>query len=292
MNWLDMPSLSALRAFAAYAEHGNVVQAGVALNVSHAAISQQLRGLEKHLGVVLLDRSGRSLVLTDAGQRLAMALQVGFGAIGAAIQELSQSDAGRPVHVTCTSSFAASWLMPRLSAFHAAYPGINLTIDPSPGLVPLEPGGVDVALRYGKGGWPGLETELLLGSPMVIVAAPGLLQGKSQITPTELAEYPWLEELGTTEATVWLKSYGVDRADQVRRILLPGNLLLDGLRAGQGVVVTVRQFVQNDLNSGALVELFCEEDSRGYHIVTRPGIQRPELRDFVRWLRRQSAKHG
>ena len=71
MEWRDFPPLAAMRAFAAFAETGNVVAAGDALGVSHAAISQQLRALETHLGVTLLDRSGRALKLTADGEILA-----------------------------------------------------------------------------------------------------------------------------------------------------------------------------------------------------------------------------
>ena len=283
-----MPPLAALRAFSAYQERGSLVQAGVSLNVSHAAISQQLRALERHLGVALLDRAGRSLTLTPEGQQLAKALELGFGAIQATIRDLTQSDADRPLHLSCTASFATVWLMPRLPEFRAAHPGINLTIDPTPELVTLNPGGIDIALRYGPGGWPGLQSEMLLASPIVIVAAPALLQGKTQITPSELANYPWLEELGTTEATTWLADHGVAASKQpLVRTQLPGNLLLDGLRAGQGVVGTVRHMVEDDLKSGRLIELFSEPDTRGYHIVTRPGVLRPAARVFVQWLRRQ-----
>ena len=128
---------------------------------------------------------------------------------------------------------------------------------------------------------------MLLASSMVIVAAPGLLKTKGKITPAELANYPWLDELGTTESTNWLASYGVQPSKMASRIQVPGNLLLDGVRAGQGVVVTVRHFVEDDLKSGRLVELFCETGSRGYHLVTRPGVLRPAARQFVQWLRRQ-----
>ena len=75
MDWRDLPPLSALRAFAAFAEEGSVVAAGDALGVSHAAISQQLRSLEAHLDVVLLDRSGRALTLTAEGAQLATAVK-------------------------------------------------------------------------------------------------------------------------------------------------------------------------------------------------------------------------
>ena len=282
-----MPPLAAMRAFAAYAEEGSVVSAGRALNVSHAAISQQLRALEQHLNVALFNRSGRTLRLTSEGDQLARALNLGFGAIGAAVDELQRSSADRPVHVSATPSFTASWLMPRLSGFSTAHPEVDLTLDPSPQLVELTHGGIDVALRFGKGPWRGLDAELLLESPLVVVAAPSLLKGARPTTPADLADYPWLEELGTTEASNWLRSRGVDKITTRGRIQVPGNLVLDGARDGQGVAVGVRHFVEADLKAGRLVELFSENDGGGYHIVTRPGVMRPAVKAFVHWLRRQ-----
>ncbi|MBO9413021.1 MULTISPECIES: LysR family transcriptional regulator [unclassified Ruegeria] len=290
MDWMKMPPFAALRAFSAFAETGNVVQAGSMLNVSHAAISQQLRALEKHLGTSLLNRSGKSMVLTPEGEHLAQALHLGFRAIGAAVTDLVQSGLDRPVHVSLTPSFAASWLMPRLPAFQAEHPDIDLALEPTPKLVTLGPGGVDVALRYGAGGWPGVTSELLLPSPITIVAAPSLLGDKTNWTAAELSQLPWLEEFGTTEATTWLAGQGVEHGPRAGRIALPGNLLLDGLRTGQGVTVTARHFVESDIADGRLVELFCQPGNSGYHIVTTENSMRPAVRTFVSWLRRQSGR--
>lgn len=290
MKWRDLPPLASLRAFGAFAETGTLQSAGDALGVSHAAISQQIRTLEDRLGLALVDRSGRALRLTEDGARLADALLHGFGAIADTVAALTGADAARPVHVSTTPTFAASWLMPRLSRFRALHPGIDLRIDPSPALVRLEPGGIDVALRYGDGDWPGLETEMLLQSPMVVVAAPILLEGRRIAQPSDLAALPWLEELGTTESTNWLRRKGVADGIVGSRIQVPGNLLLDGVRDGQGVTVTVRAFVARDLEAGRLLELFGENDSNGYHIVTRPGVLRRPARDFVTWLRREGRR--
>ncbi|CUK11029.1 Gcv operon activator [Ruegeria denitrificans] len=290
MDWMKMPPLASLKAFHAFAETGNVVKAGALLNVSHAAISQQLRALEKHLGTALLDRSGKSMTLTAEGEKLARALHLGFGAIGDAVADLAHTAEDRPVHISLTPSFAASWLMPRLPAFQAEYPDIPLALDPSPHAVSLRPGGVDVAIRYGDGNWPGVNDELLLQSPIVIVAAPLLLGGRASMTPDELSQLPWLEELGTTEATSWLVRQGVTHGPRAGRIALPGNLVLEGLRAGQGVTVTVRHFVEADIRAGRLTELFCETGSGGYHIVTADAPLRPAVKTFVTWLRRQSGR--
>ncbi len=288
MNWLNLPPLASLRAFAAFAEKRNVVEAGAALNVSHAAISQQLRALEKHLGVALLDRTGKTLTLTADGEHLSRALHLGFGAIGAAVEDLARSGADRPVHVSLTSSFAASWLMPRLPSFRSAHPEVNLVLDPTPDLVDLQPGGVDVAIRYGSGDWAGVKSEMLLQTPMVIVAAPDLLNGNTNPTPSELAQLPWLEEIGTTEATRWLERHGAGPQRGAGSTKLPGTLVLDALRAGQGATVTVRHFVEHDIQAGRIVELYAEPDQSGYHVVTSMQPLRPAVKTFVNWLRRQT----
>ncbi|MCA0929235.1 LysR family transcriptional regulator [Ruegeria profundi] len=290
MDWMKMPPLASLKAFHAFAETGNVVQAGALLNVSHAAISQQLRALEKHLGAALLDRSGKSMTLTADGEKLARALHLGFGAISDAVADLLHITQDRPVHVSLTPSFAASWLMPRLPAFQSEYPDVPLALDPTPALVSLRPGGVDVAIRYGEGDWPGLNSELLLQSPMVIVAAPALLKGRTSMTPDELSQLPWFEELGTTEATTWLAQQGVEHGPRAGRIALPGNLMLEALRAGQGVTVTARHFVEADIKAGRVVELFHEPSRRGYHIVTADAPIRPAVKAFVGWIRRQASQ--
>ncbi|OED48317.1 LysR family transcriptional regulator [Rhodobacteraceae bacterium (ex Bugula neritina AB1)] len=288
MDWLHMPPLAALRAFSAFAEAGNVVQAGAALNVSHAAISQQLRALEGHLGASLLDRSGRALELTADGARLARALQLGFDAIEAAVREISAAGAARPLHVTCTPMFAAHWLMPRLAEFQAAHPEIDLVLDPRGEIVELKPGGIDLAIRYGDGSWPGMEARMLLQSPMVVIAADSLLRGRKVVAPEELLELPWLEELGTTEASRWLQSRGVTDSLRGPRTLLPGNLLMQAVRSGQGVAVAVQAFVAEDLQAGRLCALFTEGEGRGYYVVTRAGVLRPETRKFSAWLSRHA----
>ncbi|MGR3461282.1 MAG: LysR family transcriptional regulator [Roseovarius sp.] len=288
MDWHTLPSLTALRAFAALAETGSTAAAGARLNVSHAAVSQQVRQLEAHLGVALVDRSGRQSRLTAEGRDLADALNLGFGAIARAVEALTGANAERPLQISTTPSFAANWLMPCLSEFRQAHPQIDLMIDPTPRLVEMEPGGIDIAVRYGTGQWPGLEAELLFRSPIVAVAAPCLVDDKRVDCPADLADLPWLQEFGTNEASDWLRRRGVVKERAAGLVQVPGNLLLDGLRDGQGVAVTVREWVRQDITSGRLRLLFEDEEQAGYHVVTRPGVLRPPAKAFVTWLRRQA----
>ena len=140
MNWSTLPPLAALRAFSAYAQTRSVSQAGDLLNVSHAAISQQMRSLESHLGVALLDRSGRQLAFTPEGETLARTLTEAFGSISQTVDALTGADASRPLQISATPTFAAAWLMPRLSGFREKHPDVDMMIDPSAKVQPMEPG--------------------------------------------------------------------------------------------------------------------------------------------------------
>lgn len=285
MDWIAMPPLTALRAFAALAEAGTVVAAGDRLNVSHAAISQQVKALEAHLGVTLVNRSGRNLGLTTEGRQLADALLQGFGTISHAVNILSGVDASRPLHISTTPMFASAWLMPQMAGFHASHPGADVIISTTPDVQPLEIGGIDVALRYGDGAWLGLETEPLLISPMVLVAAPRLVGERDFATLRDLRDLPLIQDTGISEASNWLVQSGVMQDRRAPLVQLPGNLLLDAARDGRGVAVAIRAFVENDLRSGRLRLLFEHDDAKGYYVVTRPGVQRQALKGFLRWLR-------
>lgn len=290
INWARLPSLSALRAFCAFVQTGSVTDAGAALNVSHAAISQQLRSLETHLGTPLFDRSNRALELTDEGRDLARALEDGFGRIAAGVEVLASSDAQRALNVGCTPTFASAWLMPRLGSFQIEHPGVDMILTPSPVLTDPSSGAIDVAIRYGNGGWAGLESEPLVASPLVVVAAPSLFKGRIPEEPKDLINYPWLEELGTTESSSWLAARGLSDQRVLSRTEVPGNLMLDGARNGQGVAVSTRIAVAEDLAAGRLIAVFEDRLDAGYHLVTRPGVQRAPLKAFLRWIRREAGK--
>lgn len=288
MNWLSLPSLSALRAFAALAEHGSLTRAGEALNVSHAAVGQQLRALERHLGTPLAEKSGRSLALTPEGRRLARVLAEAFGSIAQELAEITGADATRPLNITTTPTFAAAWLVPRIADFHSRHPEIDLMLNTTPEVVKLAPGGVDIAIRFGTGDWPGLDVSLLMPARVVVVASRKLVGDRVISQASELLEYPLLQELGLTEVTDWLQRMGVP-AERFRGVTyLPGNMVLDEVRRGSGIATTTDAFIRDDVEAGRLRILFRDtREETGYHIVTRPGMLRPPARAFARWLRRQ-----
>lgn len=285
MMWRDLPPLSALRAFSAYAQAGGLQKAGDALNVSHAAISQQIRNLEAHLGLTLLDRSGRQAQLTLEGKALADVLAASFDAIAQQVSALTTDEGARALIVSTTPSFAANWLVPRLAEFRGICPDIDVVIDANPAIADLSGSAADVAIRFGDGNWAGLESSLLASTRRVAVAAPEFIEADCPTCPADLARFPILQEVGTSESSLWLAKHGVEDAGQGGRIILPGNLTLDAARMGQGITVTAEIWVKLDLDEGRLVKLFEDDKDFGYFIVTKPGIKRAALKAFLKWLK-------
>jgi LysR family glycine cleavage system transcriptional activator len=287
MDWHALPPLTALRAFAALAQTGSASKAGSALNVSHAAISQQIKTLEAHMGLTLVRREGRGLALTPEGQQLAEALTEGFGLIAQRAAALTGADAQRPLQISTTPQFAAAWLMPRLRDFQSRHPGVDLMVHPSPQRADPAAGGVDIAIRFGLGAWDGLEAQLLVPTDIVVTAAPALVGDREFTSRDELLEYPWLMELDQSPASDWMFRAGLDQMRGTSVTQVPGNLMLDGARAGHGIAVMTASSVEADVEAGRLRILFRDAGETGYFIVTRPGVMRPQAKAFLRWLRLQ-----
>ncbi len=134
---------------------------------------------------------------------------------------------------------------------------------------------------------PLLQSELLMRAPLVVVGAPELFKNGLPKTPQDLLKTPWLQELGHNEASRWLETRGIVGHRLSSLTHVPGNLMIDGARNAQGVAVTTKISVAEDLASGRLLALFEDESEAGYHIVTAPGVGRPPLHAFIKWLRRE-----
>ncbi len=285
MDWHTLPSLTSLRAFAAAAEYRNLTKAATALNVTHSAISQQIRGLERHLGTRLVIRTQHGIALTSQGEYLSAGLLEAFAAMATLTEKLSNAEAIRPLLVSATPMFASAFLMPRLSDFIEDNPNIELRIQSTIEAVDLKPGGVDLAIRYGTGRWPGLQARLLLPGCLTVVASRDLIGDRRLSDPSELLDFPLLQEHASVEFDLWLEKVGISPNSKRKVIRMPGNMLLDGIRRGDGIGATVPAFIADELKSGQLVALFDDPiPDIGYYLVTLPGACRPASMLFMRWL--------
>ncbi|HHC29533.1 MAG TPA: LysR family transcriptional regulator [Rhodobacterales bacterium] len=287
MDWSRLPSLAALRAFDALARDGSLSAAARRLNVTHAAIAQHLRALEQHFGEKLAVRSGQAMQLTDTGRELASAISDGFGRIEHGVTRIMDRTAQRPVVVSLTPSFAESWLMPKLGNFWAAHPDIELRLCPSMALVDLRRDGIDLAIRFGAGGWPGVDSDPLDLSRFVVVAAPGYCQVNGLEAVLSSRKHIWFVSSAAREQRIWSREIDVDLEKEDVRELPSNGLVLSAIRSGLGLGVQSRALVEPDLESGQLVALYeGDPGGLGYHILTLPGVMPPAVAAFRKWLKR------
>ncbi|KIZ42383.1 LysR family transcriptional regulator, partial [Rhodopseudomonas palustris] len=183
-----LPSLNGLRAFEAAARHLSFTEAAVELNVTQTAISHQIKRLEDELGVRLFIRQNRALALTPQARDYLPGIRAAFNDLRLATDRLLRKD-DNVLTVSTLASLAAKWLLPRLSAFQEAHPGIDVRITTSRALVDFKAGDVDAAIRYGRGQWPGLRADWLMADQLFPVCSPALLRGGRPLQcPEDLAQ--------------------------------------------------------------------------------------------------------
>ena len=288
MNWLKFPPLTALRAFAVFSETLNITKAGAALNVTHAAVSQQIKTLETHLGVPLVDRSGKVLSLTPSGEKLARDLSDGFSILKRGIDAAVSGYDSDEVTLTISPAIAHRWLLPRLPEFQKAHPDIKLLVDPTSKRIDLAPNGPHVAIRFQDGRRKKLVPNAIIVTDMIIAAAPSILEGRTVEEPADLLDLPWMVELGTDEVRDWFSMHGLEGQEPASVMRMPGNLIMDAVLRGDVVAYTSRAFFEKELASGELIGLFPMPRFGTYYLQQLPEPVPNAVKALVKWLLQQS----
>ncbi|WP_082020611.1 LysR family transcriptional regulator [Leisingera sp. ANG-M1] len=279
----QLPPLNMLKAFAQLAETGSVAEAARHLNVTPAAVSQQIRKLEQHLNKALVQKHGRGVLLTEEGQILAKALHEGFRKIRQGVERVERHNRPHTIRITTSPSFASHWLVHKLAEFQALHAGISFQLDLSSAMVPLEQFDFDIAIRFCHLDALPESTTPLMGVSLNVLGAPELLQSFPPALQ-ELATLNWLQEAGTTDAQDWFAGKGGQGNELKRLSEMPGNLIIEALRRGEAVAYTVCDWVQDDIDSGRLLDLWPERSRGVYYALTAPGGVSDETTLFLDWL--------
>ncbi|WP_316193494.1 transcriptional regulator GcvA [Bradyrhizobium sp. SZCCHNRI1029] len=288
-----LPSLNGLRAFEAAARHLSFTRAASELNVTQTAISHQIKRLEDELGLRLFVRQNRSLALTPQARDYLPLVRAAFDDLRLATERLVRKDNAKVLTVSTIASLAAKWLLPRLTAFQEAHPGIDVRITTSTGLVDFRKDDVDAAIRYGRGHWPGVRAEWLMADELFPVCSPALLQGDKPLRcPEDLAHHTLLQVSGgyDDDWRLWLTAAGLP-VEMSRQGRLSFDLSLMTVQAaidGLGVAIGRTAYVQDDIAKGRLVVPFkmTLPSDAGFYLVTPEGrIDPPKLKAFRQWLK-------
>ncbi|MFO1315520.1 MAG: LysR substrate-binding domain-containing protein [Burkholderiales bacterium] len=261
---MRLPPLNAVRAFDAVARLGSVRAAADELAVTPAAVSQQLRVLEAHLGIALTQRHGRGLVLTDPGRTWHGEIARHLRAIAAAAERVRPGR--RVVQMTVVPSFGSRWLLPRLPSFTARAPEIEVRIDASPILADFARDPFDLAIREGRGVYPDAEAHCLFPLEFFPVATPAVARAlRRRDGAVDWTRARLLHEISYDYWPDWVAAAGLADVDVARGLFFSHTMLaLDAASEGQGVALAPPCMAEREIARGALTVV----DPRGY----APGI--------------------
>lgn len=295
-----LPHLTALRVFESTARQGSFQAAAAELGLTPSAVSHQIRALESYLGVRLFERRVRAVELTEAGRTLWPKLERGFRLIESGVRELRTLQAPAAITVSIGPAIAAKWLVPLLHRFAERHPAIEVRVNTANKVVDLRKEAVDVAIRHGKGDYPGLESIRLFGEAHTPMCAPHLLEcGRSRahllrqlrqqrLLHDDQAAFPgktvgwpeWLAAIGTAD---------IDGRSGVR--YRQTDHAIQAAIDGSGVLLGRIAIAAFDLAAGRLVCPFqlTLPSPYGYHFVTLPGRSRERaIGAFLAWLQEEA----
>jgi len=289
-----LPPLNALRAFEASARLGSFVGAAAELRVSAAAVSQQVRRLERYLDTPLFQRLARGLVLTEHGRDYLPQLSSGFDMLGESTARLRTKRAGGVLTLTTLAGFANGWLLPRLARFRARAPRVDVVLQTSRSLVDFRREDVDLAIRFAPGAGRGLHGEPLCHEELFPVASPRLFRGGR--TPDSLGALRAYSLLHDVDAhpdqpwmswRAWFERAGLEPQAATRGMQFTDSVVLLGAAiAGLGVALGRSTHVAPMLARGQLIRVTQESWRAGWsYCLVAPSTHfaRPVVRAFVDW---------
>lgn len=284
-----LPPLSAVRVFEAAARHENFTAAAGELGMTQAAVSHQIKLLEDRLGQRLFERDRRRVRLTDPARRAAAAVSRALDGVEAAFAELQAEDQAT-LTISTTLTFANTWLAWRLGGFQLTHPDAAVRLTVKDGLTDFAAEGVDVAVRLGRGVWPGLEAQRLVDVDFTPMCSPAFLARHGGAIALETLPGLPLISVDDPAWRRWLSDAGL----AVAAARAPTGVLMESqaneghaAMAGQGVAMLTPFFWRNDLADGRLVRLFPQLSTLGdaYWLVAPQHRWRsPKIRAFRDWL--------
>jgi LysR family transcriptional regulator, glycine cleavage system transcriptional activator len=291
--------LTALRAFESAVRHMSFSKAAIELSVTPGAISQHIKLLEDYYGVRLFKRGARRITLTQEAAKIVPALTAGFDLLASATAALQANKGSGIVHVTCPPTFAVKWLAPRLGEFAIAHPGTQVNVESTGRLVDLRREDPDIAIRYGRGAWRGVEAEHLFDEELSPVCSPAYLEAFPVSCVEDLNRAALIHDL-TMESTglnypnwhSWFERLGIPAPKDGALHFSSSLAAIQAAVDGHGVILGRSALVDSELRMGRLVEVGPTMKSGfAYYLVTPDeGSLTSATRLFASWALEEAAK--
>lgn len=280
----------AIWVFHAAARVGSISRAAEELGVTPSAVTQQIQALELQLGVSLLTKMGRRVVLTEAGERYFATITNEIERISEATSTIRGYRSVTMLKVRATPTLSNKWLLPRLASFLDQHPELEIRLDGTNEPTDFNRELVDLEIRHGDGRWPGLFVEAMAEETFIPAAAPALASGGS-LKAADLTRFRLIHSVKSqAQWPAWFKLAGFQPAQRWRRILFDrSHMAIDAAVDGMGIALESTMMMERELRDGRLA---CPvEDPPSVRIVTqwivcpRDHLRQKKVRLFLDWLR-------
>ena len=286
--------LNAFRAFEASARHLSFTRAAIELNVTQAAVSHQVKGLEEQMGVVLFKRLPRGLMITAEGESLLPVLRDSFDRMAEAVERFRGGHVREILTVGAVGTFAVGWLLPRLAGFRERHPFVEVRLSTNNNRVDLAAEGLDFAIRFGTGAWHGTDAVRLFDAPLSAIAIPAIAERLGE--PADLLGLTLLRSYRRDEWTRWFEAAGLPRTPPPQNAIVFDTSLamMEAVLQGEGVGLAPPLMFSRLLSSGAVVQPFDVGVTLGGYWLTRlqsRGLT-PAMSAFSLWIAEAAAREG
>ena len=285
---IRLPPLNPLRAFEAAARHSSVSRAAKELNVTHGAVSHQIRALETALQMPLLERGARRFRLTPHAAALLPTVSAAFEEIAAATARMTRPFTAGSLAISCVPALLSLWLIPRLSRFTEQFPGVRLRVVSSNDPDAVYDPEIDICIRYGQGSWGDCWVRQWSELELFPVASPTLLSGRPLRAVKDLVDHVLLHADDGREWQTWLTAADalqLGRGDH--HFMTDARLAIEAAIHANGVVLGDTRTVSNLMASGSLVAPFdlTVPAVDNYYVVCRSEVKvAPIASVFIDWL--------
>jgi LysR family glycine cleavage system transcriptional activator len=254
------PRLNILRTYEAAGRRLSFSLAAAELNISQAAVSQQIRQLEAYLGTQLFVRHHRRLSLTNTGQTYLHAVHEALDRLDTITDQLFPNRPHQVVTLRCTSSIAALWLAPHMGVFRKQHPDIDLrirTLEHDPGGANSSGAELEIIILNEEPADP--HARKLLTTTITPVCSPRIFAERPHpAAPADILAFDLIDIVGYDDDWHrWFRRHGLDKVAVPRGFSVDSSLLaIEATQRGDGIMLARRPFVDRFLQSGELVEVF------------------------------------
>lgn len=288
-----IPNTAALTAFEAAARHSNFTAAAHELSLTQGAVCRQVASLESFLRTKLFRRSGRGVVLTEAGQAYHRQIAQRLDEVERDTLDLmARQGRGGSIELGIVPTFGTRWLLPRLPEFAKRHPDITVNLSSRTRPFMFQDSGLDAAIYAGDGHWPGAAVEFLMPETLVPVCSPALLGGRKRVTPAQLAKLPLIQQSTRPYAwRHWFEAVGMRlQVDLMGPRYELFSMSLQAAMVGLGVALVPEYDIDDELAAGRLVvpvNQHCSSDRAYYFAAPDNKSADALLSAFRGWLLEQ-----